>query len=271
MIEANDPRLKTAEGWDELGAPFDATHWVGPALQPWEKIEGSDRFIWHDSEWYESYLGRITDRFESILRPVDEGAKMLVMNSVDEFQRAKHLMENNTKLELEPMTDSDCEEIVTSYNSDSDKFKAENKWHDRIDFPFAGTECEMYVVTDWHLARIIGMDEEGLCVASVHFDEHRGYRASPDIRDFRPLKTDGEIERDEDIREALEHIRQDLYAQPLFSISEYVEDAVAQLYDAGYRKPMSREEADNAINNAGVPIMNNRRSVILDALGYGEE
>ena len=72
-------------------------------------------------------------------------------------------------------------------------------------------------------------------------------------------------------REALEHIRQDLYAQPLFSISEYVEDAVAQLYDAGYRKPMSREEADNAINNAGVPIMNNRRSVILDALGYGEE
>jgi len=231
VIEANDPRLKTAEGWDELGAPFDATHWVGPALQPWEKIEGSDRFIWHDSEWYESYLGRITDRFESILRPVDEGAKMLVMNSVDEFQRAKHLMENNTKLELEPMTDSDCEEIVTSYNSDSDKFKAENKWHDRIDFPFAGTECEMYVVTDWHLARIIGMDEEGLCVASVHFDEFRGYHSSAQIADFRPLKTDAELDRDAAIKEMLT-----FSPYPSFKITRKAYEA---LYDAGYRKPVN--------------------------------
>ena len=143
-------------------------------------------------------------------------------------------------------------------------------WHERCDFPPAGTECEMYVVTDWHLARIIGMDE-GLCVASVLFDEHHGYRSSALSSSFRPLKTDPELQRDVDIREALEHIRQDLYAQPLFSISEYVEDAVAQLYDAGYRKPMSREEADNAIINAGVPIMNNCRSVILDALGYGKE
>ena len=146
----------------------------------------------------------------------------------------------------------------------------DNGWYARGEFPPAGTDCEFWDY-GWHLARIIGMDEEGLCVASVHFDEFRGYHSSAQIADFRPLKTDGEIERDEDIREALEHIRQDLYAQPLFSISEYVEDAVAQLYDAGYRKPMSREEADNAINNAGVPIMNNRRSVILDALGYGEE
>ena len=146
----------------------------------------------------------------------------------------------------------------------------DNGWYARGEFPPAGTDCEFWDY-GWHLARIIGMDEEGLCVASVHFDEFRGYHSSAQIDDFRPLKTDGEIERDEDIREALEHIRQDLYAQPLFSISEYVEDAVAQLYDAGYRKPMSREEADNAINNAGVPIMNNRRSVILDALGYGEE
>ena len=234
MIEANDPRLKTAEGWDELGAPFDATHWVGPALQPWEKLEGSDRFIWHDSEWYESYLGRITDRFKSILRPVDET--------------------NSVSLSYEP-----------------DSVEAENKWHDRSDFPPAGTDCEYWVYGCWHLARIIGMDEEGLCVASVHFDEFRGYHSSAQIADFRPIKTDPELQRDEGIREALEHIRQDLYAQPLFSISEYVEDAVAQLYDAGYRKPMSREEADNAIINAGVPIMNNCRSVILDALGYGKE
>ena len=202
MIEANDPRLKTAEGWDELGAPFDATHWVGPALQPWEKLEGGDRLIWHDSEWHESYVGRITDRFKSILRPVDET--------------------NSVSLSYEP-----------------DSVEAENKWHDRSDFPPAGTECEMYVVTDWHLARIIGMDEEGLCVASVHFDEFRGYHSSAQIADFRPLKTDPELQRDVDIREALEHIKQDWYAKPGATVSEYVEDAVAQLYDAGWRKTVN--------------------------------
>jgi len=30
MIQADDPRLKTAEGWVALGAPKDATRWVGP-------------------------------------------------------------------------------------------------------------------------------------------------------------------------------------------------------------------------------------------------
>ena len=112
-------------------------------------------------------------------------------------------------------------------------------WHERYDFPPAGTECEMYVVTDWHLARIIGMDEEGLCVASVHFDDHRGYRSSAQIADFRPLKTDPELQRDVDIREALEHIKQDWYAKPGATVSEYVEDAVAQLYDAGWRKTVN--------------------------------
>ena len=122
-------------------------------------------------------------------------------------------------------------------------------WHERCDFPPAGTECEMYVVTDWHLARIVGMDEEGLCVASVHFDEHRGYRASPDIRDFRPLKTDAELDRDAAIKEMLTF-------SP-YPSSKVTRKAYGALYDAGYRKPMSREEADNAIINAGVPIMNN--------------
>jgi len=194
VIEANDPRLKTAEGWDELGAPFDATHWVGPALQPWEKLEGGDRLIWHDSEWHESYVGRITDRFKSILRPVDET--------------------NSVSLSYEP-----------------DSVEAENKWHDRSDFPPAGTECEMYVVTDWHLARIIGMDEEGLCVASVHFDEFRGYHSSAQIADFRPLKTDAERDRDAAIEEMLT-----FSPYPSFKITRKAYEA---LYDAGYRKPVN--------------------------------
>jgi hypothetical protein len=130
----------------------------------------------------------------------------------------------------------------------------------------------MYVVTDWHLARIIGMDEEGLCVASVQFDGFRGYHSSAQIADFRPLKTDPELQRDVDIKEALEHITQDWYTQPTISVSEYVEDAVAQLYDAGYRKPMSREEADDTLVNAVwlTATAPYARKQILDALGYEE-
>jgi len=63
------------------------------------------------------------------------------------------------------------------------------------------------------------------------FDEFRGYHSSAQIADFRPLKTDPELQRDVDIREALEHIKQDWYAKPGATVSEYVEDAVAQLYE----------------------------------------
>jgi len=46
MIQADDPRLKTAEGWVALGAPKDATHWIGPHEDPWEKHEGNNRVTW---------------------------------------------------------------------------------------------------------------------------------------------------------------------------------------------------------------------------------
>ena len=114
----------------------------------------------------------------------------------------------------------------------------DNGWYGCGEFPPAGTDCE-YWDYGWHLARIIGMDEEGLCVASVHFGKNRGYHSSAQIADFRPLKTDPELQRDVDIREALEHIKQDWYAKPGATVSEYVEDAVAQLYDAGWRKTVN--------------------------------
>ena len=163
------------------------------------------------------------------------------------------------------MKKPDCEEIVTSYNSDSDKFKAENKWHDRIDFPFAGTECEMYVVSGWHLARIIGMDDQGLCVASVHFDEHRGYRSSPDIRDFRPLKTDAELDRDA----AIERMAK----ATLTPGSPSTISICKLLYDAGYRKTMSREKANErlAYHVNEILLRPIERSQILDVLYYGKE
>ena len=250
MIEANDPRLKTAEGWDELGAPFDATHWVGPALQPWEKLEGGDRLIWHDSEWYESYVSRITDRFKSILRPVDKGAKMLVMNSVDEFQRAKHLMENNTKLELEPMTDRDCEEIVTSYNSDSDKFKAENKWHNRSDFPPAGTECYVMFNRSWHNSRVIGMDGNS-CVAYL---DKIGYISRSETSSFKPRETKDEQNRYEAIEEMLK-------LSP-YPASKIAREICSELYNEGYCKPVSREDIDS------LHLPPFTRQKILNVLGY---
>jgi len=149
----------------------------------------------------------------------------------------------------------------------------DNGWYARGEFPPAGTDCEFWDCGYWHLARIIGMDAEGLCVASVLFDEHSGYRASPLVSDFRPIKTDPELQRDVDIKEALEHITQDWYTQPTISVSEYVEDAVAQLYDAGYRKLMSREQANErlAYHVNDLLLRPRERSQILDALGYGKE
>ena len=149
----------------------------------------------------------------------------------------------------------------------------DNGWYARGEFPPAGVVCEMWIVGGWNPASIIGRDDQGLCVASVHFDEHRGYRSSAQIADFRPLKTDGEIERDEDIREALEHIKQDWYAKPGATVLGYVEDAVAQLYDAGYRKLMSREQANERIayHVNDLILRQRERSQILDALGYGKE
>ena len=149
----------------------------------------------------------------------------------------------------------------------------DNRWHGRGEFPPAGVVCEMWDVSGWNPASIIGRDDQGLCVASVHFDEHRGYRSSAQIADFRPLKTDPELQRDVDIKEALEHITQDWYTQPTISVSEYVEDAVAQLYDAGYRKLMSREQANERIayHVNDLLLRPRERSQILDALGYGKE
>ena len=106
----------------------------------------------------------------------------------------------------------------------------DNGWYARGEFPPAGTDCEFWDY-GWHLARIIGMDEEGLCVASVHFDEFRGYHSSAQIADFRPLKTDAERDRDAAIEEMLTF-------SP-YPSSRIIREAYEALYDAGYRKPVN--------------------------------
>jgi hypothetical protein len=73
MIQADDPRLKTDEGWDELGAPEDATHWVGPCVRPWEKQEYSQRTVWSSrhQEWDDHTLTcPASDYYTVIPRPI---------------------------------------------------------------------------------------------------------------------------------------------------------------------------------------------------------
>ena len=141
----------------------------------------------------------------------------------------------------------------------------DNGWYARGEFPPAGTDCEFWDCGYWHLARIIGMDAEGLCVASVLFDEHRGYRASPLASDFRPIKTDAELDRDAAI--------EGMAKATLTPGSPSTISICKLLYDAGYRKPMSREQANErlAYHVNDLILRPRERSQILDALGYGKE
>ena len=91
MIQADDPRLKTAEGWYELGAPKDATYWVGPCKKPWVRWNKNDPRCDQNSIWY-----------TIIPRPVSEEAK--------------------AELTLEPMTDWNGNEITN--HPDTDEYKA---------------------------------------------------------------------------------------------------------------------------------------------------
>jgi len=139
-------------------------------------------------------------------------------------------------------------------------------WHERKAFPPAGTECEILMHSnEWRSALVIGTDRDGDCVAHVDFGSHYGYRSSPNISEFRPLKTDGERERDAAIEEmAKATLTPD--AGNTISICKL-------LYDAGYRKLMSREEADATLVNAVwlTATAPYARKQILDALGYGKE
>ena len=91
MIQADDPRLKTAEGWYELGAPKDATYWVGPCKKPWVRWNKNDPRCDQNSIWY-----------TIIPRPVSEEAK--------------------AELTLEPMTDWHGNEITN--HPDNEEYKA---------------------------------------------------------------------------------------------------------------------------------------------------
>jgi len=181
---------------------------------------------------------------------------------------------SNQELTLEPMTDWNGEQIaedngISDYNPADVAFKSGNDWHERKEFPPAGTQCKFFVDGFWRPGLIIGIDEtcedDVKCVVRAEFYDNYGYRSSSVPEFFWPIKTDAELERDEDIRKALEHITKDRYTQPTISVSEYVEDA-------GYRMRLNRREAHNRIIK-GVHELSAKpftRALILDALGYEE-
>ena len=102
MIQADDPRLKTAEGWSELGAPEDATHWVGPSEKPWEKQKAFNRYVFNRCNEWSRIPFKVLDYHTVIPRPA--GA------------------EPKAELTLEPMTDWNGNEITD--HPDNEEYKA---------------------------------------------------------------------------------------------------------------------------------------------------
>ena len=72
------------------------------------------------------------------------------------------------------------------------KPNVDNSWHERGEFPPAGTECEVYYNGEWIAMMIIGVDSRGYCVVEVpnlvvdapHYD---GMMAA---NKFRPIRTE---------------------------------------------------------------------------------
>jgi hypothetical protein len=83
VIQANDPRLKTAEGWVALGAPKDATRWVGPHERPWEIHANGQRFVFDQNAngWFLISIENkvpIHPEHTIISRPASEETKALL-------------------------------------------------------------------------------------------------------------------------------------------------------------------------------------------------
>ena len=102
----------------------------------------------------------------------------------------------------------------------SDKPEVDNLWHERGEFPPAGTVCEVHE-NEWVETFIIGMDKEGYCVYTTG-DQYVGYDGENDPSNFRPLCT----EREKSIDAACEVIG-DVIGGRLI---------IERLYDAGILK-----------------------------------
>lgn len=108
--------------------------------------------------------------------------------------------------------------------------KRRQEWVDGL--PPVGVTCEVEDPSTgyWNRITVTAVGQNKLLAKSETFPNE--FALNLTCR-FRPLKTDAEREREEVIEAALACIDQDYSAQPSATISEYVENAVIQLYDAG--------------------------------------
>lgn len=126
--------------------------------------------------------------------------------------------------------------------------------------PPDGTECEVSNCGrdfEWCLIKYMGSH---LCVVDhkTHKDQH--YHLSSVV--FRPIQSE--------MDKAVAKIVDDLST---INLAESSTTGVAcRLHELGYRKPMSRAEANNAISIAlrDVPFSIKHRTALLNALGYKE-
>ena len=110
----------------------------------------------------------------------------------------------------------------------SSKPEVDNSWHERGEFPPAGTVCEVYK-DEWVETFIIGMDNEGYCVYTTG-NQYVGYDGDDNPSSFRPIRTERE--------KAFAQMKA-LCPYPGSWNSTYKAFAEA-LYDDGYRKVGSR-------------------------------
>ena len=102
------------------------------------------------------------------------------------------------------------------------KQEVTNSWHERGEFPPAGTVCEVHE-DEWVETFIIGMDKEGYCVYTTG-NQYVGYDGENDPSNFRPIRTERE--------RAIEEMA-NLIAKSVFGSAKCQAE---KLYDAGYRK-----------------------------------
>lgn len=118
--------------------------------------------------------------------------------------------------------------------------------------PPVGTECECYVADDgWFHAKVIGYGGPA-CVAAV---DGVGYYGARNVKFFRPIQS----ERDK----AIEGIVDDCNGM-------IDNDQAAWVFDQGYRKPMSRAEANDILMNRPFLMPPSERRAVLDKLGFKE-
>ena len=138
----------------------------------------------------------------------------------EEWQREREKMQKQHDFDI----GSNLKVSVAATSNGFGEMKINTLWHERGEFPPAGTVCEVYE-NEWVETFIIGMDKEGYCVYTTG-NQYVAYDGENDPSSFRPLRTERE--------KAIDDMKS-LCAYPGSWCSTFKAFAES-LYDAGYRK-----------------------------------